>query len=630
MHIDSLTLTNFKSFRQATLSLAPGLTCIVGPNGCGKSNLIDAVRWALGERGPLALRVGGDDGLTGLVFAGTPGSGPGQGGAAAVPQPPAASAQVDVVLDNADRRLTLPIDQVELTRQVERDGQGTYRINRQDARARDVAATGAPRAVVVVAQGHITGMLLDGQAGLRRTVEDALDLTRHRANIVRAADRLAEGTSKFERMEGELKLLERDLKSVAQRAARAERYRALRDEVEGLRRGIALLRRHVLARRIADEEARMDKFDRKIAEASGHREKREAEHEQLGNELDQLLDGLAGVGWSEGLRLTDAILAALDAGDVAGARGLAQELQELARDRRRGGTAPPDRAGALRRKLKSLSTKLDKEREEGFSLARQREDLRREIAARRREHEALPPNDAGSGEIPTEDPQLLVEQERARSAELENFGRVDEGAIEEKRQVEERLRVVRAAYEDLKQARVMLERIIRRIRDRCRQILEEGLPASGRRFRELLRRLFGPGAAGDLRFGSPPSTDDFLWTRELAVDVQLPGKEVFPLVSISGGEQSLAALAFLVACWWGEAPPVLFIDEADAALDDTNAPKTAALLAELARRTQVVVITHNHATMTYADRLVGVSMDPPGVSCLLDVTYDVAMKEAAR
>jgi len=150
-----LKLHGFKSFSDQTeLHLEPGLSGVVGPNGCGKSNLVEALRWVMGESSYKAMRAAGMDDV---IFSGS------------ANRPARNSAEVTLVLDNSDRTAPAPLnnaDILEVTRRIEREAGSAYRINGREARARDVkilfedAATGA-RSPALVRQGQI-GEIKDG------------------------------------------------------------------------------------------------------------------------------------------------------------------------------------------------------------------------------------------------------------------------------------------------------------------------------------------------------------------------------------------------------------------------------------------------------------------------------------
>src|SRR4051812_14177643 len=124
MHLKSITLKGFKSFPERTsLEFGPGVSVVVGPNGSGKSNVTDAVLWAMGEQSPLAVR---GQSTQDVIFGG------GRGVQAR------SSAEVEIVLDNADGTLEVPMSGISILRRLDRNGEGEYRLNGARCRLADV------------------------------------------------------------------------------------------------------------------------------------------------------------------------------------------------------------------------------------------------------------------------------------------------------------------------------------------------------------------------------------------------------------------------------------------------------------------------------------------------------------
>ena len=163
MKFERLRLAGFKSFCDPTeFKIEPGLTGVVGPNGCGKSNLVEAMRWVMGESSYKNMRASGMDDV---IF-----SGSGK-------RPSRNIAEVGLVLDNSDRRAPAAFNDaetIEVTRRIERESGSTYRVNGREARARDVqllfadASTGA-RSPAMVRQGQI-GEIISAKPQARRLI----------------------------------------------------------------------------------------------------------------------------------------------------------------------------------------------------------------------------------------------------------------------------------------------------------------------------------------------------------------------------------------------------------------------------------------------------------------------------
>ncbi len=251
-----LRLTGFKSFvDHSELLINTGLTGVVGPNGCGKSNLVEALRWVMGETSAKQMR-GGE--MDDVIFAGS------------ANRPARNVAEVGLLLDNADR--TAPAlfnDDVELqvTRRIERQKGSNYKVNGQDVRARDVqllfadAATGA-RSTAMVSQGKI-GTIISAKPQQRRTIlEEAAGITGLHSRRHEAELRLRGAESNLGRLDDVLITLETQEKNLQKQARQASRYRTISDRI---RKAEALLF-HMRWGNALDE---LDKARKAFKEADG-------------------------------------------------------------------------------------------------------------------------------------------------------------------------------------------------------------------------------------------------------------------------------------------------------------------------------------------------------------------------
>jgi chromosome segregation protein len=216
-----LRLSGFKSFVEPTeLFVEPGLTAVVGPNGCGKSNLFDALRWVMGETRPTSLR-GGE--MDDVIFAGSAG------------RPSRNMAEVTLFIDNTDRSASGAFneyDSIEISRRIEREAGSVYRINGRDVRQRDVqlffadASSGAG-STAFVRQGQI-GLLISQKPLARRAIlEEAAGISglhqrRHEAEL-----RLRAAETNLSRLDDVIREVEGQLASLKRQARQASRYRNL-------------------------------------------------------------------------------------------------------------------------------------------------------------------------------------------------------------------------------------------------------------------------------------------------------------------------------------------------------------------------------------------------------------------
>ncbi|MCA4910857.1 MAG: AAA family ATPase, partial [Methylobacterium sp.] len=228
MKFERLRLHGFKTFVDPTeLVIAPGLTGIVGPNGCGKSNLVEALRWAMGETSSKSLR-GGE--MDDVIFAGA-GTRPGRN-----------HAEVSIRLAEPPQDLPGHLhkaEALEVTRRILREQGSTFRINGREVRARDVqilfadAASGA-RSPSLVRQGQIGEIISAKPQHRRRILEDAagtagLHARRHEAEL-----RLRQAGENLLRAEDVLGELDRQAGDLRRQARQAERYKALQTEIRAL------------------------------------------------------------------------------------------------------------------------------------------------------------------------------------------------------------------------------------------------------------------------------------------------------------------------------------------------------------------------------------------------------------
>jgi chromosome segregation protein len=216
-----LRLSGFKSFVEPTeLLIEPGLTAVIGPNGCGKSNLFDAMRWVMGETRPTSIR--GSE-MDDVIFSGTAG------------RPARNVAEVTLFIDNSDRKAVGPyaeFDTIEISRRIEREAGSVYRINGRDVRQRDVqiffadASSGAA-STAFVRQGQI-GLLISQKPLARRAIlEEAAGIAglhqrRHEAEL-----RLRAAETNLSRLDDVIREVEGQLASLKRQARQASRYRNL-------------------------------------------------------------------------------------------------------------------------------------------------------------------------------------------------------------------------------------------------------------------------------------------------------------------------------------------------------------------------------------------------------------------
>jgi chromosome segregation protein len=224
MRLRRIKLAGFKSFVDPTnINLPPGISGIIGPNGCGKSNIIDAVRWVMGEISARHLR---GDSMADVVFNGS------------TSRRPVGQASVELVFDNSDGRLGgqyAPYSEIAIRRQVVRDGQSSYYLNGTRCRRRDVVGiflgTGlGPRSYAIIEQGMISRLIEARPEELREFLEEAAGISKYKERRRETETRLRHCQQNLERLDDVRAELEKQLATLKRQAAVAEKYKRLRQE----------------------------------------------------------------------------------------------------------------------------------------------------------------------------------------------------------------------------------------------------------------------------------------------------------------------------------------------------------------------------------------------------------------
>jgi len=224
LRLNSIKLSGFKSFAEPTNFVLPGqLVGVVGPNGCGKSNIMDAVRWVLGESKASELR---GESMQDVIFNGT------------TTRKPASRSSVELVFDNADHRAGGQWGQfveIAVKRVLTRDGTSSYYINNQPVRRRDVQdvflGTGlGPRAYAIIGQGTISRIIESKPEELRLFLEEAAGVSKYKERRRETANRLSDTRENLTRVEDILRELNANLERLEKQAEVAKRYNQLQTD----------------------------------------------------------------------------------------------------------------------------------------------------------------------------------------------------------------------------------------------------------------------------------------------------------------------------------------------------------------------------------------------------------------
>ncbi len=260
MHFSKLRLSGFKSFVEPTeLVIEAGLTGIVGPNGCGKSNLVEALRWVMGETSAKRLR-GGE--MDDVIFAGTSS------------RPARNVAEVMLHLDNTKHDAPQPygeFEEIQIGRRIERGVGSDFRINGRESRARDVqllfadVATGA-HSSGMISQGRVGAIITARPADRRGLLEEAAGISGLHSRRHEAELRLKGAETNLARLDDVLQTLEAQLESLKKQARQAARYRRLSDHIRRAEAAVQHLRWVAASAELTAAEERLRAAERVVAE----------------------------------------------------------------------------------------------------------------------------------------------------------------------------------------------------------------------------------------------------------------------------------------------------------------------------------------------------------------------------
>ncbi len=278
-----LEMVGFKSFADKTqFDFPAGITAIVGPNGSGKSNLVDAVRWVLGEQSAKSLR-GGE--MTDVIFNGS------------ASRRSLGLAEVTLFFDNSKRILATEAEEVQITRRVYRSGEGEYLINGQVCRLKDIKdlflGSGAGTdAYSIIEQGRVDVMLQASTRERRTIFEEAAGISRFKAKKLETLRKLERVDLNLQRLRDILDEVEKQLRSVKLQAAKAERYQEYTGRLKKLRVGLSLREYHQVSQVLQTETVALEQMKSALADqlvqTEGWEQQLKALEEKLGR-LDETI-----------------------------------------------------------------------------------------------------------------------------------------------------------------------------------------------------------------------------------------------------------------------------------------------------------------------------------------------------
>lgn len=304
MILKEISLHGFKSFaRPVTLDFSSPLTAVVGPNGSGKSNIVDAVRWVLGEQSPTTLR---GSQMADVIFSGSDS------------RKAMKEARVSLKIDNSNNILPHDEDEVTITREVDKDGKGSYIINGKNARLKDIEDllydTGLNQdAYSIVGQGRVEAILQSRPEKLRQLFEEAAGISRHRNRKEEAEKRLDKTARDLERVNDLINEIERRLGPLEKKAEKAREYKELYNQLKEIevsylcqqlgkyddqeaelnkRSDKLKTRLHKLQKQLETEESKESKLKEKVADIEAEKDELVDKYYQFKTRVQEIENNL--------------------------------------------------------------------------------------------------------------------------------------------------------------------------------------------------------------------------------------------------------------------------------------------------------------------------------------------------
>ncbi len=446
-----------------------------------------------------------------------------------------------------------------------------------------------------------------GRADRERSAEEqrrlASELDEARAAVAAAQQRLAEVTAEQAHLAGSLPELQEALEAWEALEERRVALRGRRQELEVRVAGV-VERRRVLAERQAEVERRLQGHAEERATAATRRRRLEAEGAALARlEIVVQLEHERLDGVFESLRHDYQ-----DQVDAVRAGG--EKLERLRQDRH----TTEQRLEAVRTRTRTLDLESN---EVDLRMEALHEHIARDLGASPEELTGLPEPEAPEGIT-------LAHHAAELERKLASLGPVNPLALEELSTLEERHKELEAQVDDVRGARRELHEVVRTLDHEIMTSFAAAAADVNEHFSTLIAMLF-PGGTGRLLLVEP---DDLLNTG-VEIEVRPAGRNVRRVSLLSGGERSMAALAFLFAVFRSRPSPFYMMDEVEAALDDVNLSRFLALVHEFRDEAQLLIVSHQKRTMETGDALYGVTMAPGGSSQVVSQKVEKEKEPAA-
>ncbi|MBK7422707.1 MAG: chromosome segregation protein SMC [Propionivibrio sp.] len=477
---------------------------------------------------------------------------------------------------------------------------------------------------------EIEARMVDAQNALQESRKELDDLQEQAHAIQVETLKLAQALERFGERQAQI------VASLAEMAAEEkgenERLSVAEQAIEAQREQIVQLQRVMDAARASFEQAERALRDEREQVNGVERELHEAQFSQreCRNKIEEIKRSQE-LARQQIERIVDELARCTESAEALQAEDLEPKLQEALEQR----VSREQRLALVRDGLEAATAALRTLEEQRMKIEHGLEPLRERIGELRLKEQAVrlsfdqlaaqlleaqADEQSLAGELPGSRATTLQSAISALQRSIEALGAVNLAALEELEAARERKAYLDAQSEDLTQAMETLENAIRRIDRETRELLQTTFDAVNLSFGELFPILFGGGEARLIMTGEE------ILDAGLQVLAQPPGKKNSTIHLLSGGEKALTAIALVFSMFQLNPAPFCLLDEVDAPLDDTNTERFCAMVSRMSANTQFLFISHNKIAMEMAQQLVGVTMQESGVSRIVEVDMDEALR----
>jgi chromosome segregation protein len=723
--LKKLEIFGFKSFADKTiLDLSYGIVAVVGPNGSGKSNIIDSIRWLLGERDARSLR---GSKVEDLIFAGSS------------KKPRQGLAKATLYFDNKNKFFPLDFSEITIGRETRRDGSNYYYLNNSEVRLKDLVdflakARLGTQGMIIISQGNSDIFIKSLPVERREMIEETLGLREYRLKKIEAERKLKNTKINLEKVEALIEEILPHLRSLRRQTNRWQKREELekelqnslkvffgssylknQNELEQINEQIKnhLKQKDIILKQKEDAEKYLKQIENKrpeeqkelkeirlkIRELNDQRNNLQKEINKLEINLENFIKNSNEDSLNKEILLNFVfkIKSKLEnLLNIENLDNLKNNIQEIILDIQNLIIAPKNdkNTSNLEKELETIKNQLNQIDDQIKNLIEQEkkletneesfyEEFKKAIQALRTEedkyeewertyqnlnfskekieikfqeweHQVIQfgcnANDFKnikdlndfSLNLSKEQIDELERKILRLQGELAAIGEIDEALLNEARQTEERYELLSRELNDLKQASVDLESLIKELNSKIEIEFKKAFTQINNEFDKFFKIMFGGGSAklklieiqkrtsnlnnenGDLREDNDNLAKEENQEKETGIDIELklPMKKLTSLDVLSGGERSLVSIAALFAIISISPPPFLVVDEIDAMLDEKNAHRFAQLLKEYSSKTQFIVVTHNRSVMEVADVIYGVTLGEDETSKIVSLKLE--------